>query len=537
MGSHQSPSDILQQVAKLNEIGKALSAQKDLTRLMEMVLEAAKDLVQADAGTYYSVRDDRTLHFEILINDTLRVRLGGTSGNPVDHLPPLPLYRNGEANCSMVSPYAVLSRRTVNVPDAYWDDSFDFSGTREFDHRTGYRSRSFLTVPMFDNEGKAIGVLQLINAKDEHGNIVPFSAEAQSLAESLASQAAIVLTNRELIQSFKRLFEKFIDVISQAIDEKSPHTGNHCRRVPELTMMLAEAACQTAIGPLAEFTMDDDDRYELRIAGMMHDCGKVTTPVHVIEKSTKLETIFDRIHLIDTRFEVLKRDAEIAFLKAQLMGEEVQSAEATYRTQLEALDAERTYLREANIGGEFMLEEFRDLVRQIGQRRVAGPDGTEQPFLSEDEIYNLTVAKGTLTPEERKIINDHIVVTIKMLEALPYPKKLQRVPEFAGNHHEKMDGTGYPRGLKREEMSWQARMMGIADVFEALTAKDRPYKKGKPLSECLHIMGKMKERHGIDPDLFDVFVRQKVYLRYAEAFLDSEQIDEVDESAIPGYTP
>ncbi|MFQ3679906.1 MAG: HD domain-containing phosphohydrolase [Pseudanabaenaceae cyanobacterium] len=536
MGTSHNVADIVQQIAKLNEIGKALSAQKDVTRLMEMVLEAAKDLLNADAGTYYSVQPNRTLKFEILINDTLKLHLGGHRGRSIAGLPALPLCGD-VASCSMVAPYAVLSRCTVNIPDAYWDDSFDFSGTREFDRRTGYHSRSFLTVPMFDNEGEAIGVLQLINAKDPHGNIIPFSAEAQSLAESLASQAAIALTNRELIQSFKRLFEKFIDVIAQAIDEKSPHTGNHCRRVPELTMMIAEAACEVKTGPLADFAMDDDDRYELRIAGMMHDCGKVTTPVHIIEKSTKLETIFDRIHLIDTRFEVLKRDAEIAFLRAQLAGEDVQKAEQVYRTQVEALTAEREYLREANIGSEFMPPEFQDLVRQIGQRRWRGPDGTEQPFLTDDEIYNLTVPRGTLTPEERKIINDHIVVTIKMLESLPYPKKLQRVPEFACNHHEKMDGTGYPRGLKREEMSWQARMMGIADVFEALTAKDRPYKKGKPLSECLHIMGKMKERHGIDPDLFDLFIRQKVYLRYAEAFLDPDQIDDVDESAIPGYTP
>jgi len=400
-------------------------------------------------------------------------------------------------------------------------------------------------VPMKNHENEAIGVLQLINAQDpKTREIVPFSPSDQRLAESLASQAAIALTNRMLIIQLEELFESFINLMNTAIDEKSPYTGGHCQRVPQLTMMLAEAVNDTAEGPLKSFTMSDKDRYELKIAGLLHDCGKVTTPVHVVDKATKLETLYDRIHLIDTRFEVLKRDAEIELLreKALLVANgapraELDAADARHRERLRRLDDDRAFLRACNIGGEAMRESDQERVRAIARYRWTDVSGHEANFLSEDELKNLTIRAGTLTNDERQIINHHIVATIKMLEALPWPRHLKNVAEYAGGHHERMDGKGYPKGLMREQMSVQARVMGIADIFEALTAKDRPYKKGKTLSESLHILGKMRLGGHVDPDLFDVFVRKKVYRRYAEMFLDKEQIDEVDESQIPGYAP
>jgi response regulator RpfG family c-di-GMP phosphodiesterase len=321
-------------------------------------------------------------------------------------------------------------------------------------------------------------------------------------------------------------------MINTAIDEKSPYTGGHCQRVPALTMMFAEAVNETEQGPLSDFHMSDKDRYELKIAGLLHDCGKVTTPVHVVDKATKLEAIYDRIHLLDTRFEILKRDAEIAMLK-----DGSPEARAAYRERLRQIEEDRMFLRAANIGGERMHEDDIERVKRIAEYRWTDISGHEAKFLSEDELKNLIIRAGTLTAEERQIINHHIVATIKMLEALPWPRHLKNVPEYAGGHHERMDGKGYPRGLKREQMSVQARVMGIADIFEALTAKDRPYKKGKTLSESIEILGKFSLNGHIDPDLFDIFVRRKVYQRYAEMFLDKEQIDEVDESKIPGYVP
>jgi len=519
-----------ERLEQLNLIGASLSAERDIDRLLELILAAAKSITGADGGTLYRVIEDKTLRFEIVRTSSLKYYLGGTSGNPVPFYP-IHLYRDGKPNHSMVAAYAALTGKTVNIADAYTAEGFDFSGTRQFDSKTGYRSKSFLTVPMRNHQHETIGVLQLINAQDpESGAIVPFSDADQRLAESLASQAAIALTNRMLINQLEQLFESFINLINSAIDEKSPYTGGHCQRVPVLTMMLAEAVNDTREGPLAGFAMTEKDRYELKIAGLLHDCGKVTTPVHVVDKATKLETIYDRIHLIDTRFEILKRDLELQSLRNEI-------PEQKRRQRLRELEDDRRFLHACNIGSERMSDDDVARVRRIAAYRWRDMTGHEANFLSEDEVRNLTIRAGTLTEEERKIINHHIVATIKMLEALPWPKHLTNVPEYAGGHHERMDGKGYPRGLTREQMSVQARCMGIADIFEALTARDRPYKKGKTLSESLEILGRMKLNRHIDPDLFDIFVRRKVYRRYAEMFLDTEQIDEVDESRIPGYSP
>jgi HD-GYP domain-containing protein (c-di-GMP phosphodiesterase class II) len=397
---------------------------------------------------------------------------------------------------------------------------------------------------MKNHEGEIIGVLQLINAQDPHTRqVTPFSSADQSLAESLASQAAIALTNRLLITQLEELFEAFINLINLAIDEKSPYTGGHCQRVPALTMMLAEATDAAQEGPLASFHMDERDRYELKIAGLLHDCGKVTTPVHVVDKATKLQTLYDRIHLIDTRFEVLKRDAEISALRRQLaLRVSVDAAaEAQIREDCQKeicrLDEDREFLRKSNVGGEKMKDEDLERVRDIGNgRKWRNVDAVETEFLSADEAENLTIRAGTLTMKERDVINHHIVATIKMLEQLPWPRHLTKVPEYAGGHHERMDGKGYPKGLTREQMSWQARMMGIADIFEALTARDRPYKPGMKLSQAMGIMVNFKKNGHIDPDLFDVFVKEKVYLKYAQQFLDPQQIDEVGELVESGKT-
>jgi HD-GYP domain-containing protein (c-di-GMP phosphodiesterase class II) len=523
---------LLNRLNDLNAIGAALSSERDIHRLLETILDAAKKITNADAGTLYLVDTDKqVLTFEILHNDSLNIRLGGTSGNPIPFYPIHLIGKDGVPNNSMVVAHVALNDVTVNIADAYSAEGFDFSGTKNFDAKTGYRSRSFLAVPMRNHEMEIIGVLQLINALDEKtGEVKQFSKDDQQLLESLASQAAIALSNRRLIQQLEELFESLINLINTAIDDKSPYTGGHCARVPALTMMLAEAANRAKLGALKDFNLTDKDRYELKIAGLLHDCGKITTPVHVVDKSTKLQTIYDRIHQIDTRFEVLKRDAEIAMLKGEKTGAEMD-------VYVRQLDADREFLRHCNIGTEKMQDADIARVLQIGRYQWTDTQGQRGNFLTPEEIENLTIRAGTLTAVEREIINHHIVSTIKMLDALPWPNHLKHVPEYAGGHHERMDGKGYPKGLTRDQMPIQARVMGIADIFEALTAIDRPYKEGKTLTESLTILGKFKENGHIDPDLFDVFIREKVYLAYAKQFLRPEQIDEVDESKIPGYIP
>ena len=533
-------SDLEEQIGNLSQIGLALSKERDMSKLLEMILLEAKRISNSDGGTLYMMTDDKRLKFEIMMTDSLNFHMGGTSGEEIPFYPVKLYDEKGEPNNSMVAAYVGLSGDTVNIQDAYKAKGFDFSGTKMFDEKTGYHSKSFLTVPLKNHEDEIIGVLQLLNAqKNKSKKIIEFSEDIQGKVEALASQAAVAITNKNLIKDLENLFESFIKLIASAIDAKSPYTGEHCERVPEITMMLAEAVQKTKHGPFADFKLSDQEMYELKIAAWLHDCGKVATPEFVVDKSTKLETIYDRIHEVETRFAALKRDYEIKKLKKELTIERDQSLSANeknkkindlkkdYQKTIRQIKKDLSFVKESNIGGEFMSGDKQQRINEIAQYKWK-PNGKMQNFLSEDEVYNLTIPRGTLTPEERQVINDHIVITINMLDELPYPKHLKNIPEFAGGHHEKLDGTGYPKGLTKDEMSVQARIMAIADIFEALTARDRPYKKGKTLSQAMRILGFMKDDAHIDVDLFDIFVKQKIYMKYAKGFLEPEQIDEVN---------
>lgn len=525
----------------LIDISISLSVERNTTRLLERILTSAQTLTQADGGTIYSVTADKSLKFETLINNSLNLYMGGSSGEPIP-FPAIPIYKEGQVNQHAIVAIAAAEGDMIHIPDVYACQQYDLSAARSMDLRTGYRTQSVLTVPMKNHEGELNGVLQLINATVD-GKVSAFPAQQMELVRSLASLAAVALTNKQLIENMEELFQGIARLIAKAIDEKSPYTGGHCKRVPELTMMLADAVHSHNSGPLADFKLTEADRHELSVAGWLHDCGKIATPEYVMDKASKLQTIFDRIELVDAKIEIARRDLELRFAgPLYLASHQQDQAQVNLLQQqlaegLAALDAGREFLRKANIGGEFMDKTDQQKVADFGRQTQICIAGTAQNLLSDNEIYNLSIARGTLTPEERQIINRHMDVTVDMLESLPFPKHLQRVPEFACGHHEKMDGTGYPKGLTKDQMSIPARMMAIADIFEALTASDRPYKEGKPLSECLAIMGRMRENQHIDPDLFDIFIERKVYLQYAEQFLKPGQIDKIDHSRIPGYLP
>ncbi len=573
-----------QRYRTLIELGIALSAERNHNRLMEMILQGAKSITNADGGTLYLVTEARDgLRFEIMLNDTLNIAMGGTTGKPIP-FPPLRLYDDeGNPNHKNVSSSCALTATTIDIEDAYDVDKFDFSGTKAFDAKTGYRSKSFLTVPLKNHEGEVTGVLQLINARDRRNRVVAFGPDIVPLIEALASQAAVALDNAQLIESQKQLFKAFIHLIAGAIDAKSPYTGGHCNRVPVITQMLAKAACDASDGPFQDFSLTEDEWYELEISADLHDCGKVTTPEYVVDKATKLETIYNRIHEIRMRFEVLKRDAVIEYLEGALAGEEDAAIlKARMDERVAKIDADFAFVAECNVGGEFMapekVERLKTIAGQTWMRtlddtlglsneelRIRDPDAPKPPVeemlladspwhlvpheksqdpekyqaegiklmpceyrFNRGEIYNLAIGRGTLTAEDRFIINDHIIQTILMLKTLPFPKTLKRVAEWAGGHHEKMDGTGYPKRLTRDEMSLPARMMAIADIFEALTACDRPYKKAKTLSEALKIMSFMVKDQHIDPDLWELFLSSGVWKDYAEQYLRPDQIDPVD---------
>jgi len=528
-----------EQIEHLSDIGIALSKEKNMQLLLEMILEEARRITNCDGRTLYMMTGDDKLKFEIVRTDSLKFHMGGTSGEEIPFYPVKLYTEEGKPNHGMIAAYAGLTGEAINIPDAYKADGFDFSGTKMFDEKTGYRSKSFLTVPLTNHLDEIIGVIQLLNAQNpQTGEVIPFSEEAQKLVESLCSQAAVAITNKQLIEQLEELFEAFIKLIATAIDKKSPYTGGHCTRVPVLTMMLADAVEDVNYGPYKNFSMTDEERYELYIAGWLHDCGKVATPTHVVDKGTKLETIFDRIETINTRFEVLKRDVKIDYLQKILdtkpsSDKAIKVLENEYKSKLRKIRKDQMFIQACNVGGEYMAKELQERVIKISNYPYR-QNGKKRSFLSKEEVRNLNIPKGTLLPEERQIINDHIVITIDMLNQLPYPKHLKNVPEFAGGHHEKLDGTGYPQGLTHDEMSPQAKIMAIADVYEALTAADRPYKDGKKLSLAMRIMGFMRDDYHIDPDLFEIFVKEGVYKKYAEEHVKFSQIDDVDQGSILG---
>ncbi len=537
----ESPARVAERLHRfelLHRTGLALSAERNRDRLVETILVEAQQLCQADGGTLYLKNDRDELCFAILRNESLHLALGGTTGRPID-LPPVPMRRqDGTPNHKNVASFAASLKQSVKIDNAYATEGFDFSGTQTFDRHHGYRSTSFLTIPLQNSEGLVIGVLQLINARDPAtGQTVPFRSEDQHVIEALASQAGIAIDNRNLLDGQRDLLESFIRMIAGAIDAESPYTGAHCERVPVLAEMLTRSVCEASAGPFAGFKLDDDEWYELHIAAWLHDCGKVATPTHVMDKATKLECIYDRLNSVRTRFEVLKRDEKIKYLEAVAERPHERAAlESTYQQNLAVLEAELRILATSNLGGEFLSPDKQAQIKKIGERRYEEA-GQSTPLLSEEETDNLCISRGTLTHEERLVINSHMVQTVRMLEALPFPRHLRRVPEYAGGHHERMDGNGYPRGLFAGDMSIPARVLAIADVFEALTATDRPYKPGKTLSEAMKIMGFMKRDNHLDPDLLDHFVSSGIYRRYAERYLAPELIDEVDEAAILAIRP
>ncbi|KPK01374.1 MAG: hypothetical protein AMK71_05835 [Nitrospira bacterium SG8_35_4] len=484
----------------INRIGVALSAEKNAGMLIKIILKGVMKIANADAGIIYTVHESGkvTVALMHIQSRDLEVDSHSNGDDPYNALV--------HSKVIKLTGSSIFNNVSINVPDIYHSKGFNFSINMCFDEMIGYTSKSSLSVPMKNHENEIIGILQLINAQDRMTReIIPFSDDDEKVAQNLASVAAVAISKNKLLEDFKLLFDSLVNLIATAIDEKSPYTGGHCRRVPDLTMMIAGAACKS-------------------------------------DHASKLETIFDRIHLLDERFEILKRDAQISFLKNKLSllknnGDALQhEMDCHLHTFIEEIEDDRKFLHACNSGRNLMGESDQERLRKISVKyRWTDPDGNEKHFLSESELHYLSIPRGTITDEERSIIKSHVNTTSMMLDSLHYPKSLRNVPKFARVHHERMDGKGYPHGLSGNQIPIEGRMIAIADIFEALTAHDRPYKRKFSLTEALSILGSMKEDGHIDPDLFDLFVREKLYLKYAEQHLHPEQIDDVDLSKIPGF--
>ncbi|MCL5036703.1 MAG: HD domain-containing protein [Chloroflexi bacterium] len=519
----KTPADLKKKIEAFVLIGTALSAEHDLSSLLEMIVDAARSFTNADAGTLYMVQDrDKTLSFAIAQNDTLGIRTGGKTGGPLN-LPPVPLEVDGRPNLSHVSAFVANTGEIVNIPDVYEAEGFDFTGPRRYDATTGYRSRSMLVLPLRNHENDIIGVLQLLNAKDSNGDVIPFEEEMVPLTGALAAQAAIALTNALLINNLEELLESFIRTIAAAIDEKSPFTAGHIRRVAELTVEMAKKINESEEGFYADKSFSEKELYELRIAAWLHDIGKITTPEYIIDKANKLEGIFDRIELVRLRFRLLIFELEKKALKEKLKlyrnnaaapGRLAEIA-AKLKKGKEKLNKELEFVEFVNTAKGFLQDDDLKRLEKTAKLKYAF-EGGKTPVITEDELENLSVRKGNLNAGERKIIENHARLTYRMLSELPYPKDLKHVPEYAGAHHERLDGSGYPGGLKEDQIPIQARLLAIADVFEALTAPDRPYKKPMSFEQALKILGFMaKDRH-IDGNLLEFLNNSGIFQEYMD---------------------
>lgn len=575
---------------RIIELGIAMSVEQNTDRLLELILKGAKEISHADGGSLYLKEGDEFLEFKIVLNDSLHFAQGGANAAPIT-MPPVPLYmESGTPNLHNVVTCAYHTGRTIAIEDAYHDPDFDFSGTQRFDKLNGYRSESFLTVPLKVHGGEILGALQLINSiSPTTGKVVPFDNDIQGFVEALSAESAAVLYNRNLVEEHLRLFDSLIRLIAGAIDTKSPYTGGHCKRVPELAEMLADEIESVTEGPFAGFVFEsEDDRRAFQIGAWLHDCGKMTTPDYVMDKAVKLETLYNRIHEIRMRFEVLLRDSRIRELEAVASGVDTAQAAAESEADERQLIEDFAFVAECNHGAERLDQAKIARLRAIGartwyrrlnpalglsweeHRRFTGCGAASEPgpepllgdkpehriphpadhsrvyedfgftlmpsqwAYNRGELYNLSIGSGTLTPEERFKVNEHILQTIVMLERLPFPDSLSRAPRYAATHHENLDGTGYPMRIRADQLSVPERIMAIADKFEALTASDRPYKPAKTLSEAVAVLFEFKQRGEIDPEMFDLFLRNGVYRRYAERYLRPDQIDECNLEAYLG---
>ncbi len=509
---------LIQQINRLAEIGRALSGEYDLNTLLEKICNEVRNFTHADACTLYIVKNNQ-LHFEVVQSHILENQMKGKTGEEIQ-LPPIDLVE------SNVSAYVALKGISVNIPDVYDTNLFDFTGPKEFDKVSGYRSTSMLVCPMRNHENDVIGVLQLVNAKNpDTGEIIPFSPDYVSLTESLASQAAVSITNARLINDMEKLFESFVEVMATAIDEKSPITGGHIRRVANLTMVMAEELHKSDKLPFKEIHFTPEKFHELRVASWMHDIGKVTTPVEVIEKSKKLETIFDRVQLVDMRMQMIiqKMQLEAAQTQLELIKngkplDKIKQLEEDTEKKIRELREIRGFLSRCNEPSEFMEDQHIERLQEIAKYTYRDEANREQPYLTPDELENLSIRKGSINENERQIMKNHAQITLDMLDKIPFTKKLKNIPHFAGAHHECINGLGYPLGLKGDEIPFEGKLMAVTDITEALTAKDRPYKKAMPLDQVYSILRKMVERNELDHDLVEFFINEKIYEIYQAEF-------------------
>ncbi len=498
------------QIAKLNRIGIALSSEHDLNKLLELIVKEARGFTNADGGSLYIIEGGR-LNFVVAQTASLEGR-GGTA-EPFKSVY-LPL------TTESIAGYVAVTGDPLNIADVYRiPPTVAYRFNKQFDMKTGYRSKSMLVVPMRDHEDAIIGVLQLINSLDGEGRVVPFEEAHQELILSLASQAAVAIRNAKLIQEIKNVFRSLVRYSAKAIDARSPHTAGHSGRVAMYCVRMAHAINEETGGRLGPIHFSPEEIEELRMAGWLHDIGKIGVREAVLEKTTKLNAA--QMQVITERFEAIRQSKEKALLQAQLRratnGHDLEAPaaqQAQLQRELAELDDDLAFLQRCNVPG-YLDEADQVRLRAIAERTYTTAAGEVRYYLTPEEYESLAIVRGNLTPSEYTEIQSHVAHTLSILDKIPFTRDLANIPKYAAAHHEYLDGSGYPRGLKGDEISIQSRIMCIADIFDALSAPDRPYKKALPLERALEILRQEVKAGKLDGDLVELFIRKQLYHRPA----------------------
>ena len=494
--------------------------------------EEMLNISNADGITFY-IKDNDVLRFNVMKTRSFKYNRGGIYEK--SDLPPVPLFdEKGNPDLARLTTTSCHNKKEIVVKDIYESENFDYSGAKDFDNETGYRTKSVLVMPIKDYKGEVQGIVQIINAMDfETGASIEFNKEIIEDLENFTTQVGSYMNQRKLLQDMENLFEALIQLIAKAIDKKSHYTGKHCERVPILAEMISSELCKQKEGNFKKFNLNKDEKNELRIAAWLHDTGKIATPPHVNDKATKLERIIDGIELIEHRIEILKKSAEIDFLKQKLNfieegdNEGIGKAESLMEKQIGLYEEYMKLLHEVNIGGENLEKKKINKINRLHKEQLM-VNGKSLNLLDDYEKNALSIKRGTLDDNERNTINEHVSITYELLNEIPFPNNLKNVPTIASNHHEKLDGSGYPFRKKAKDLSVQSRVLGFSDIFEALTAPDRPYKKANTLRESLDIMYEMCNKGKIDKGIFKVFLNRKLYTKYAKKHIHKSQIDDID---------
>lgn len=469
---------------KILNIGIKMSTEQNRNRLLVSILESGMDITHCDASTLY-LYNKETLTFKIM--KTLSMGISrGEHGEPIDDIPPVPLREEN------ICAYAAIHREIVNIPDVYHSGEFDFSGPKNYDAMTGYHTESMLVVPVENHEGELIGVLQLMNAQDEDGKVIAFDKAYHIIIRSLASLAAITLTNLQYMEEIKEQLHSFVQAMATAIDERTPYNGSHTRKVAEYSGILAEYINQKhALGKCEDY-FDENRLEQLMLAALLHDIGKMIVPLSVMNRATRLDK--DIVH-IEKRFTLLRAYYEIDYLKDKCSKE-------VFEKNLQELDETLKFIHEIDSVG-FLNDENYEKVQRLAAKTYVKEDGTQIPYITEYERNCLSIRKGTLTEDTRRIMESHVEMTAKILDKVHFNKNYQNVPKWASSHHEFLDGSGYPNHLTANELDLETRILTIADIYDALTARDRPYKKPLPKDTAINILQNMAKEGKLDIQLVE----------------------------------